>query len=163
MAIYKSKFTGKQVDALLDKVNTKQDKLTAGKGITITGTTISVNLDLTLYKVVSELPTANIEANKIYLKAGNVTGKENKYTEYIYVNNAWEILGEFTTSVDLTNYATNDDLNILRGTVDSMGENLNTLNNSVDGAKSRITALEGKVTPITDDANYEVVLFKKST
>nr|DAI06256.1 MAG TPA: WAHD domain protein [Crassvirales sp.] len=163
MAIYKSKFTGKQVDALLDKVSTKQDKLTAGKGITITGTTISVNLDFTLYKVVSELPTENIEANKIYLKAGAVIGKENKYTEYIYVNGAWEILGEFTTSVDLTNYVTNDIFNTLSSTVDNMGDNLNILNNSMDSANRRITALEGKVTPITDDANYEVVLFKKNT
>ena len=163
MTIYKSKFTGKQVDALLDKVSTKQDKLIAGKGITITGTTISVNLDFTLYKVVSELPTTNIETNKIYLKAGAVTGKENKYTEYIYVNDAWEILGEFTTSVDLTNYVTNDSFNTLSSTVDNMGDNLNTLNNSMDSANSRITALEGKVTPITDDANYEVVLFKKNT
>lgn len=52
--------------------------------------------------VVDELPTTDISDTTIYLvKTGE--SSQNLYTEYIYVNNAWEELG--TQSVDLTGYA----------------------------------------------------------
>ncbi len=54
-------------------------------------------------EVVNQLPTADISTATVYLVR---TGAEsqNLYTEYIYVNNAWEKLG--TQTVDLTGYAT---------------------------------------------------------
>lgn len=52
--------------------------------------------------VVTSLPTASISSTTVYLvKSG--TGSD-LYTEYIYVNGAWEILG--SQRVDLTGYAT---------------------------------------------------------
>lgn len=53
-------------------------------------------------QVVSSLPTSNISTTTVYLLK---TGEEedNLYTEYIYVNSAWEYLGKQT--VDLTGYA----------------------------------------------------------
>lgn len=53
-------------------------------------------------QVVTSLPTSNISATTVYLLS---SGSENNnlYTEYIYVNNKWEKLGE--QKVDLTNYA----------------------------------------------------------
>ena len=58
-------------------------------------------------EVVDTLPTTG-EDNKIYLvpKEGS-TG--DIYNEYIWVNNAWELIG--TTQVDLTGYATEDWVN----------------------------------------------------
>ena len=53
-------------------------------------------------EVVSYLPSTGISETTIYLVAGGVGG--NLYTEYIYVNGAWEILG--SQRVDLTGYAT---------------------------------------------------------
>ena len=55
--------------------------------------------------VVDELPSSGISATTVYLvKSGS--DDKNLYTEYIYVNSKWEILG--TQTVDLTNYVTKD-------------------------------------------------------
>lgn len=52
--------------------------------------------------VVDTLPTSKISATTIYLvKSGSGT---DLYTEYIYTNGAWEILG--SQKIDLTGYAT---------------------------------------------------------
>lgn len=57
--------------------------------------------------VVAELPTANIDTNAIYLLPLSETeSQENNYAEYIYVNNAWELLGKIGVHVDLSNYYT---------------------------------------------------------
>lgn len=56
--------------------------------------------------VVESLPTSNISTTTVYLKkTGSDT--QNLYTEYIYVNSAWEQLG--TQAVDLTGYLTKTD------------------------------------------------------
>ncbi len=58
-------------------------------------------------QVVQSLPTSNISATTVYLVS---TGSEtnNLYTEYIYVNNKWEILG--TQKLDLSPYVKSTDL-----------------------------------------------------
>ena len=57
--------------------------------------------------MVSSLPTSNISATTVYLlKTG--AESQNLYTEYIYVNSAWEYLGK--QSVDLTGYALKTDI-----------------------------------------------------
>ena len=56
--------------------------------------------------VVSELPTSDISTTTVYLlNSGSDT--QNVYTEYIYVNNAWEKLGE--QKLDLSGYALKSD------------------------------------------------------
>ena len=174
MAIYKSKFTGKQVDELLGKIDGKQDKLTAGNGITINNNIISASSNFTLYEVVSELP-APVQANKnkIYLKlssttstqaaSGDAVGIVNKYTEYILVNDTWEILGELQTTIDLSTYATKSDLDTLGDSIDSLGGAVNTLSDTVDSNSAKITALESNMNSLVSDADYEVILFKKSS
>ncbi len=72
-------------------------------------------LDLTLYKVVSVLPTtvSEIDVNKIYLLPSDETGEKNVYTEYVYTGSTsaeydeskWEKIGEYKSDVDLTPYA----------------------------------------------------------
>ena len=63
-------------------------------------------LDLTLYVIVDSLPVSDIKTNKIYL-VRNASGADNNiYTEYAYVNNAWEKIGEYKANVDLSNYYT---------------------------------------------------------
>lgn len=169
MAIYKSKFTGAQIDSILSSVSNKQDKLTAGSGIDITNNVISVSINLDLYEIVSELPTDNISYNKIYLLVSKLTGDSNKYTEYIYVKDEWEILGEFQTNVDLTAYATKSELNTANANITNLRTDVNkhtTLINNLTSTSSShtdsIKSLENKVAPITDVAGYEVVLFKRS-
>ena len=53
-------------------------------------------------KLVDTLPTENISTSTIYLKPLEVSGDQNIYEEYIYVNSRWEAIG--TTRADLTDY-----------------------------------------------------------
>ena len=64
----------------------------------------TITIDLTLYKVVEELPKSGIDSTKIYLVKSADSEESNTYTEYMYVNSAWEKLGEHKSDVDLTPY-----------------------------------------------------------
>ena len=85
---------------------TKQDKLIAGSGIDITDNVVSCVLDLTLYKIVLELPTEDIDTTKIYLVVDSEGTHGNLYKEYIYVDGEWEPLGEYKADIDLSPYLT---------------------------------------------------------
>ena len=99
-----------EVDSKISTINqTKQDKLTAGSGIKIENNTISSTLDVQLYKIVDSLPTQDVEPGKIYLVLSEISTESNKYTEYVYVNNEWEIMGSYTANVDLSGYLTKTD------------------------------------------------------
>lgn len=102
-------YTKTEVDSKISTLtNGKQDKLTAGEGIKIENNIISSTIDTTLYKVVSELPTTDIQENKIYLIHTTSNINNNVYTEYIYVDGKWEILGDFNydEQIDLTTFLT---------------------------------------------------------
>lgn len=92
------------------------DQIALQKFKTVNGEDIkgegNIKIDLSLYKVVTELPTADIDETKIYLKLGdaNVPGAQNAYIEYMYVNNAWEKVGEYKADIDLTPYAKTADV-----------------------------------------------------
>ena len=55
-------------------------------------------------KWVDALPTSNIATHTIYMVPSDKVEDNNSRDEYIYVNNAWEMIG--TTKVDLSNYYT---------------------------------------------------------
>lgn len=63
------------------------------------------NLDTQIALVVDQLPTTDIKTNKIYLVRKSETGEDNAYVEYVYINNSWEKLGEYTPSIDLSGYS----------------------------------------------------------
>lgn len=63
------------------------------------------NIDTQIALVVDKLPTIDIKTNKIYLVRKSETGEDNAYVEYIYINNSWEKLGEYTPSIDLSEYS----------------------------------------------------------
>lgn len=90
----------------------KQDTLTAGTNISISGNTISCTIDTTLYKVVTELPSqpAAADVSKIFLVASTETTTKNVYKEYIWKGDAWEQLGEYKSEVDLTPYFKKEDI-----------------------------------------------------
>ena len=91
---------------LQEVINSKQATITAGTGLEFEGNTLNVTLDTTVFKVVSVLPDSPAvgDENKIHLVPAESTGTNNLYTEYVWVNSAWEILGEYTSEVDLTPY-----------------------------------------------------------
>ncbi len=115
------------LETTVQNINTalesKQDKLTAGAGISITPTgVISVTNSVELYKIVTTLPTASQEClNSIYLlpSAAGVAG--NIFMEYICIleptqsKYIWEKLGEIQTDVDLSGYVTTETFNTAIG------------------------------------------------
>ena len=64
---------------------------------------------------VDALPTENIKTSVIYLVPKEQSEESNIYTEYIYMDGKWEIIGD--TSVDLSQYALNKDVNKIKGDI----------------------------------------------
>lgn len=60
------------------------------------------NIDTTLFLIVRELPTTNIQSNKIYLVPNQDGQGNNVYIEYLYVEDVWKKVGEFKPEVDLS-------------------------------------------------------------
>lgn len=111
----------------------KQDKLTAGVGITISPTgVISVTNSIELYKIVTSLPTASKDClNSIYLVPSPSGTAGNTFVEYICVYETtqakyiWEKIGEVQTDVDLSGYVTNEVFNATINTIN--GQLANTI------------------------------------
>ena len=91
------------IDTAFKKIN--------GKSILKTyGDTSDITIDLSLFIIPANniLPTSDINPNKIYLikDTGAPDDSGNVYVEYMYINDAWEKLGEYKSDVDLTGYLT---------------------------------------------------------
>ena len=107
------KNTVQQINTALEG---KQDKLTAGVGITISPEgVISTTNSIELYKIVTQLPTASKDCLNSVPAPSGTTG--NIFIEYIcvYENTQakyiWEKIGEVQTDVDLSGYVTNETFN----------------------------------------------------
>ena len=81
-------------------------------------------------EVVDSLPTENIDSKTIYLVKTNA---ENTYEMYVYANGEWRQVGN--TEVDLSNYATKDELNL----------------------KADKTSIPTSVSQLTNDKNFATV------
>lgn len=105
----------------------KQDKLTAGDGITISSNgVISITNTSTLgfqYKIVTVLPSPPKKdyENIIYLVPNPEGVNGNIFTEYICINKdstyIWEQIGSLTTDVNLDDYVTKTEFNALKSIV----------------------------------------------
>ena len=105
----------------------KQDKLTAGDGITISSDgVISLTNTSTLgfqYKIVTVLPSppGKDYENIIYLVPNPEGVNGNIFTEYICINKdstyIWEQIGSLTTDVNLDDYVTKTEFNALKSIV----------------------------------------------
>ena len=105
----------------------KQDKLTAGDGITISSDgVISITNTSTLgfqYKIVTMLPSPPRKdyENIIYLVPNPQGVNGNIFTEYICINKdstyIWEQIGSLTTDVNLDDYVTKTEFNALKSIV----------------------------------------------
>lgn len=69
----------------------------------------NVTIDLTLFKVVEQLPTTDIDVNKIYLLPNPAGADDNTYIEYMYIKGKWEVVGEYKSEMSLDNYYTKAD------------------------------------------------------
>ena len=119
------------INTTLTNINTtlqkKQDKLTAGDGITIDPNgTISVTNTSTLgfqYKIVKMLPSppGKDYENIIYLVPNTTGVNGNIFIEYICINKdsnyIWEQIGSLTTDVNLDGYVTKKEFSDLKSIV----------------------------------------------
>lgn len=107
---------------------------------------------------VDVLPTENIKTSAIYLIPKDQIEENNIYTEYIYMDGKWEIIGD--TSVDLSQYALNKDVNELRGDIkeleklkDEIPTKLSQLEIDVETGTKDYNALENKPTKLSEFEN----------
>ena len=117
----------KTLTSINNTLQNKQDKLTAGDGITISSDgVISVTNTSTLgfqYKIVTVLPSPPKKdyENIIYLVPNPQGVNGNIFTEYICINKdstyIWEQIGSLTTDVNLDNYVTKTEFNALKSIV----------------------------------------------
>ena len=59
------------------------------------------------FEIVENLPSTG-SPNKIYLKLKEQSTEGNIYTEYAYINNKWEVIGDTSVSLD---FLTNTEIN----------------------------------------------------
>ena len=98
---------GKVKNHVKTSIDSQQFKTVNGISVKGAG---DIQIDLTLYKVVSVLPTSSIDTTKIYLVKDSAVDN-NSYSEYMYVDGSWEKLGDFRSSVDLEPYAKTEYVN----------------------------------------------------
>lgn len=70
--------------------------------------------------VVTELPTENIDETAIYMKPVEKPTGENNFEELIYVNGKWEDLGTPNVAVDLSNYYTKEETDVITGDLENL-------------------------------------------
>lgn len=94
------------LDALLDD---KQDALVFNTAYNASSNKVATMADITSalggissfsFEIVNSLPQSDISTSKIYLVAKQTSGTNQVYTEYAYVNNAWEIIGDTSMTID---------------------------------------------------------------
>ena len=126
------------VQLINQELENKQDKLTAGVGISITKneqdqTVISVNHSLEIYKIITtetwndikDNPSKNYE-NVIYLvpQPSATSVNQNIFKEYlcIFKNGTyqWEEFGTIQTKVDLSGYVTQEEFTALKNRVSNI-------------------------------------------
>lgn len=95
----------------------KASDFTLGTGLTWDNTgdkhELNIDIDSSVFAVVNALPDSGPTTgnkNKIHIVTNSQEDGDNLFTEYIWVNNKWEKLGEFKADVDLEDYVTTEDL-----------------------------------------------------
>ena len=108
--------TGAQVEQAITSKNYTTMAAVEGKGYQ-TNTQVQQAINSALsgitgieFSIVEQLPATGA-AGTIYLVQKTVTATGNIYTEWIYVNNKWETLGD--TTVDLSDYLKKTDISAL--------------------------------------------------
>lgn len=72
----------------------------------VNGGASDIAIDLSLYIIPANntLPTTGIDTKKIYLIRNTTPSGTNLYTEYMYVNGAWEELGKYRAEIPIQDY-----------------------------------------------------------
>lgn len=109
--------------------------------------TLLGSIDKLKKEVVQTLPIQDIDENTIYLVPKQTAGTQNVYDEYMYINNAWEQIG--STEVDLSNYQTKTDNDLLTTSKQIVGAINELLTGKEDKATIKTATLAASATTIT--------------
>lgn len=96
-------------------------------------------------QVVAALPTSDISSRTIYLVPSTDPAEQNVKTEYMYINDNWEIIG--STHVDLSGYATSDDVNAVN----------TALNAAVATINQELADIKDSISNLSQDTGLSVV------
>lgn len=129
-------------EALAKAIELKQEKLTAGRGISIEGGVISSTLDTNPFVVVSSLPATG-DSEKIYLVPAEKQEEGNLTDEWIWNSGKWERLG--SAKVDLTAYAKTEDV---EAALEAKQDTISDLDAIRSGAAKGATALQEESDPV---------------
>lgn len=164
-----------------DKESTFQTEynlpLIAGEGISIdadqTATKVTVKVDSTIatkayvtdaisnistfsVTIVTELPATG-QSNIIYF-----VGTQAPYTEYMWINSAWEIIG--STDTDLSNYYTKAQVD---GKINPLTTDITNLNDLVTGIENDVTDINSNIstlnTTVSNKADTSTVTALQNT
>lgn len=151
---------GKLTAAQMPAMKTVNGESVVGSG--------DIKIDLSLYKVVTDFPTSDIDTTKIYLKLASSTAEKNVYAEYIYTGDTtaaydaskWEKLGEAQTSIIVDTALSASSTNPVQNkAVNSAIEGLKTsVGNVQSDLNSNVQTLQGK-----NDAQDEEIAKKLNT
>lgn len=105
------------------------------------------------YKVVNELPETG-DKGVVYLIKAEEEEVNNKYVEYIYVDDAYEILGSFSTDINLTQYYTKEEVNnLIDGIEASTTQDIQNVTEQITNVTNNLTQLTEKVDNIENTFN----------
>lgn len=136
---------GKLTAAQMPAMKTVNGESVVGSG--------DIKIDLSLYKVVTDFPTSDIDTTKIYLKLASSTADKNVYAEYIYTGDTtaaydaskWEKLGEAQTSITVDTALSTSSTNPVQNKV---------VNSAIEGLKTSVgdvqSDLNSKVKTLQD-------------
>lgn len=95
------------INLIEESLKGKQSTLKPGEGIAIQDDgTISCTMDTSVFKVVEHLPETPEagDEKKIYISINDKGTEGNAYNEYVWLDNKWELFGEYKADIDLTPY-----------------------------------------------------------
>lgn len=93
---------GKVVD-----LGSLQKTIVPGKGLSLDDDgNLNITYDHTIFKIVDSLPAAPAlgDENKVHFVLSNQSEDGNIYSEYLWIGDMWEKMGEFKADIDLSPY-----------------------------------------------------------
>jgi hypothetical protein len=125
-----------------------------------TGTDLNPVLEFTIprgeagaikMQIVDTLPTTGEEETIYLVPLETPDTQSNNYAEYIWINNQWELLGKIGVQVDLTDYYTKGEVNVLLNAKQPLIDNNNKLPYSLISGTPTIPS---KTSDLTNDSNF---------
>lgn len=98
---------GKVVD-----LGSLQKTIIPGKGLSLDNDgNLNITYDHTIFKIVESLPAAPAlgDENKVHFVLSNQSEDGNIYSEYLWIGDMWEKMGEFKADIDLSPYLTKEE------------------------------------------------------